>query len=310
MAQATRNGQLTFSDYVERALREGALWALVAVAVYLVLSLVSFHPEDPGWSHIGEVTQVSNAGGRTGAWFADASLYLFGYLAYLVPLMVTFSAWEVLRGRDEDAKPRSWLLAIRWTGFLLTLAAGCGFATIHFAVLGEHLANGTGGGLGTWVSGAMLERFGAGTEILLAAVLLVGFTLFSGVSWLSLLHTLWEGMLHVLRAAWFGLNGGLAALARSRSRVPSGLPQDLHLIDADDAVFAPEAPEAPAPWSWSGARPAMRLAPEPEPALAPESGPVLRTSRYPVSARPFRRRSGALRRGDDREGPPFRPAPR
>lgn len=81
MAQATRSGQLTFSDYVERALREGAMWALMCVALYLVLSLASYSPQDAGWSYVGETDRVTNAGGRTGAWFADAGLYLFGYFA-------------------------------------------------------------------------------------------------------------------------------------------------------------------------------------------------------------------------------------
>ncbi len=267
MAQATRSGQLTFSDYVERALREGAMWALMCVALYLVLSLASYSPQDTGWSYVGETARVTNAGGRTGAWFADAGLYLFGYFAYLLPLMIAFSAWVVFRGRADDARPRAWLLALRWIGFLLTLAAGCGYATMHLTALGADLANGLGGGLGQAVSSLMLERFGPGTEVLLAGILLVGFTLFSGVSWLTLLYWLGDGL---LQSACTLSTGTLSSLGQSLSWLRRGsrggeLPADLNLIDPVD--LARERAVADARGDW-----------QPEPAL---STPALEPQREP-----------------------------
>jgi len=253
MAQATRSGQLTFSDYVERALREGAMWALMCVALYLVLSLASYSPQDAGWSYVGETEQVRNAGGRTGAWFADVGLYLFGYFAYLLPLMVAFSAWVVFRGGAEDARPRTWLLALRWIGFLLTLTAGCGYAAMHFTALGADLANGPGGGLGQAVSGLMLERFGVGTEVLLGGVLLVGFTLFSGISWLALLYWLGDALLQAARGLGAWLAGTLKSLGRSlRHRrdaaAGSELPADLKLIDPADLALERAAAQAREDW--------------------------------------------------------------
>jgi DNA segregation ATPase FtsK/SpoIIIE, S-DNA-T family len=269
MAQATRSGQLNFSDYVERALREGAMWTLMCVALYLVLSLVTYAPDDPGWSYVGETSRISNAGGRTGAWFADVSLYLFGYFAYLVPLMVAFSAWVLFRGPEEEGAPRAWMLALRWIGFLLTLAAGCGFATMHFLALGTGLPNGSGGGLGHAVSGLMTERFGVGTEVLLAGVLLVGFTLFSGISWFALIESLGDGLLQGLRALGVGVAGGLSALARRRGEsVPTELPKDLQLIDAADLAPPRALADASAAWDWPQSEPMARVA-RPQ---QPESG--------------------------------------
>ena len=66
MAQATRHGHLTFSDHVERVLREGAMWTLMCVALYLVLSLASYAPDDPGWSYVGETAEVTEATEPTG----------------------------------------------------------------------------------------------------------------------------------------------------------------------------------------------------------------------------------------------------
>jgi len=261
MTQATRSGQLNFSDYVERALREGAMWTLMCVALYLVLSLVTYVPDDPGWSYVGETSRISNAGGRTGAWFADVSLYLFGYFAYLVPLMVAFSAWVLFRGREEEGAPRAWMLALRWIGFLLTLAAGCGFATMHFIALGTGLPNGSGGGLGHAVSGLMAERFGAGTEVLLAGVLLVGFTLFSGISWFALIESLGDGLLQGLRSLGSSVAGGLSALARRRgASVPTELPKDLQLIDAAELAPTRDAADASGAWDWPPSEAVARVA--------------------------------------------------
>jgi S-DNA-T family DNA segregation ATPase FtsK/SpoIIIE len=249
MAQATRSGQLTFSDYVERALREGAMWALMCVALYLVMSLASYSPEDPGWSYVGETNRVTNAGGRTGAWFADVGLYLFGYFAYLLPLMVAFSAWVVFRRREEDIRPRTWLLALRWTGFLLTLAAGCGLAAIHFAGLGVGLANGPGGGLGQAVGGIMRERFGLGTEVLLVGTLLVGFTLFSGISWQAFLYGMGDALLQglrVLSAAYYSIRSMINR--RRDAYAIAELPADLKLIDPSELAMERAAMDAEGGW--------------------------------------------------------------
>jgi DNA segregation ATPase FtsK/SpoIIIE, S-DNA-T family len=188
MGQATRYGQLTFTDHVERALREGSLWTLMCASIYLALSLISYSPQDPGWSYIGNDPQVANAGGRTGAWFADAALYLFGYLAYLLPFMIAWSAWLLFRWRGDEAEAKTWLLSLRWVGFLVTIAAGCGFASVNLAVEGDYLPNGAGGGFGLLVSGRMLEAFGlVGANLLLLGALFVSLTLFFSFSWLKLI---------------------------------------------------------------------------------------------------------------------------
>ncbi|WP_295385422.1 DNA translocase FtsK [uncultured Thiodictyon sp.] len=278
MAQATRSGQLTFSDYVERALREGAMWALMCVAFYLVLSLASYNPQDAGWSYVGETAGVTNIGGPTGAWFADVSFYLFGYFGYLIPLMLAFSAWVVFRGNPQEARPRTWLLALRWIGFVLTLGAGCGFATMHLAALGADLANGGGGGLGQAVSLLLRERFGAGSEVLLGGVLLVGFTLFSGVSWLALLDTLGDGLLAGARAIRGTLAEWFESLDRRRNAFGlAELPADLNLIDPDE-LAAERAAHADA-WERS-AEPVAR--PIPRPGNRPLPAPVAEAPPPPV----------------------------
>ncbi|MTW20911.1 DNA translocase FtsK [Allochromatium palmeri] len=253
MGQATRYGQLTFTDQVERALREGSLWILMCASLYLALSLISYSPHDPGWSYIGNDMQVTNAGGRTGAWFADAALYLFGYFAYLLPFMIAWSAWLLFRGRGEDTETKTWLLSLRWIGFLVTMAAGCGFASVNLAVQGDYLPNGAGGGIGLLVSGRMLEAFGAmGANLLLLGALFVSLTLFFGISWLKLIDLTGAVVLHGAELGWQRLSqlrpgrilhhSSGSPLTGTR-QPPRDLPQALSLIDPDAALsMLDEAP--------------------------------------------------------------------
>ena len=80
-----------------RGLRESALFVFSAIALYLCASLITYNSADPGWSHSDSGNIIANAGGVAGAWFADFFLYLFGYLAYLFPVMVGYCGWLTLQ---------------------------------------------------------------------------------------------------------------------------------------------------------------------------------------------------------------------
>ncbi|MGA7981226.1 MAG: DNA translocase FtsK 4TM domain-containing protein [Chromatiaceae bacterium] len=205
MVQATRVGQLSFGDYVQRAVREGAMWSLVCVALYLVLSLASYSPQDPGWSHVGHGDAVANAGGRVGAWFADVALYLFGLFAYLIPVMVAWSAYLVFRRPDPEPDTQVHLLALRWLGFIVTLAAGSALVSVHLAGLAHNLPNGIGGGLGLLIAERMTGIFSpTGATLFLSGIFLAGFTLFSGISWFVILDAIGAACLAAMRRgrAW------------------------------------------------------------------------------------------------------------
>jgi S-DNA-T family DNA segregation ATPase FtsK/SpoIIIE len=92
LRQASKTQQEIPVPHMHRRLREGAMLLLLAVGIYLLLSLVTFAAGDPGWSYTGTQREVSNAGGPVGAWIADVFLNLFGFLAYLLPLMVPGAA--------------------------------------------------------------------------------------------------------------------------------------------------------------------------------------------------------------------------
>jgi S-DNA-T family DNA segregation ATPase FtsK/SpoIIIE len=187
---------------VTKGLREGTLFVLSALAAYLLLSLSSYDTQDPGWSHQGPAHAIHNYGGVVGAWFADVFLYLFGYLAYLFPLMVGFSGWLVFRGRTAPGgKIDFHLLSVRWAGFLLTVASGCGLATLHFGTAPEALPLDAGGVFGNLVGDQLAALFSfTGATLFLLALFLTGVTLFTGLSWMSLMD--WTGRMTLLGAGW------------------------------------------------------------------------------------------------------------
>ena len=94
---AAGQGESGFSRHLKRGLVEGMVIALIALSMYLLLALISFDSRDPGWSYVGHVDAVRNAAGRAGAFSADLLLGLFGYMAYLFPVLVGFWAAKVLR---------------------------------------------------------------------------------------------------------------------------------------------------------------------------------------------------------------------
>ena len=227
MAQATRVDQLTLSDYLQRGIREAAMWALICVALYLVLCLASYAPQDPGWSHVGHSDQIRNAGGPFGAWFADVSLSLFGYFAYLIPVMVAWSAYLVFRRVDEEPETRLHRLAIRWLGFFLTLGASCAFVDVHLQQLHAGLPNGAGGGVGQLIGGYLTGAFSpSGATLFMAALFLAGFSFFSGLSWLMALDGVGLVTLKVLR-------GVRPTLAQLWPRGPRGGGRPLAYVDED-----------------------------------------------------------------------------
>ncbi len=172
---------------LNKRLREGAFLLLLAVSGYFVLSLATFSPEDPGWAFVGERRQALNGGGPAGAWFSSVLYSLFGWLAYLFPLIILWSGWLLFREREAHKERDYRLLVVRWGGFLLTLVAGTGLAAMHLPP-DDTLPAGPGGILGQAVQSALVDAVSfAGGSLFLLTLFLVGFTLFSGLSWVALM---------------------------------------------------------------------------------------------------------------------------
>lgn len=191
-------------------LREGALIAWLSVCVFLLVALSTYSETDPGWSHTGRSEQIDNAGGPAGAWLADVFFALFGFMAYLFPLLLGLRAWRVFRQhRHEPTQFDGVVFALRILGFVLVMISATSLVSLHYGHLPTILPMGWGGILGESVGNAAEAAFSYfGSTLILLAIFLFGLTVFTDISWLSLIDTLGKYALLVsdkvmaLVAAW------------------------------------------------------------------------------------------------------------
>ena len=176
---------------INQRLREAGMLLSFALAGYFLVAMVSYDVLDPSWSHSGSNTDISNFGGTAGAWIADLSFYLFGYLAFLIPTMLVYNGVILVKTRDLSAEVRYQMLVIRWSGFVLTLISGCALASLHFSVAEGTMPLDAGGIIGQIAGNYFSHGLGfIGATVLHLALFLSGLTLFTGVSWLALVDTL------------------------------------------------------------------------------------------------------------------------
>ena len=186
-----------------------ARWLLVGLAgMYLALVLWGFDRADPGWSHAAAADHIANPGGRVGAWLSDLLLYLFGFSAWWwVVLPFFLVAWGYHRLSHLFGGGRRPLL-IALTGFLLLLLASCGLEAMRFWSSKVALPMEPGGMLGFEVGRlvALFLGYTGGTMVLLVLAM-IGFSLFTGLSWITAAETtgiLIEGAVVGARSLWEG----------------------------------------------------------------------------------------------------------
>ncbi len=172
-----------------RLVRES--WWLLVVAAFLWLALVlaTYTKSDPGWSFSGTGAPVGNRGGAFGAWLADLLLYLFGLSAWwwVAAGVVLVVAGYRRIGRPDLALEHPLRLAV--PGFALVLLTSAGIEALRFYRLPATLPLAPGGAIGD-LAGNGLARFVGfnGATLLLLALFAVGWSLFSGMSWLRLME--------------------------------------------------------------------------------------------------------------------------
>jgi len=196
----------------QRGLREAVAILVAVVAILMFIALVTFHVSDPSWSHTGGYGQVRNAGGIFGAWFADITMFLFGYMAYVLPLGLGLIGWNAFKERNAVTVPI--LIFGRTAGLALLLVTACGLADLHVFVHRGDLPIGTAGGgvLGTWVAGSMVSVINSlGATLILLALLLGSITFVTGVSWFAIMERIGA---YTLRGARAVRRGVLNTIAR------------------------------------------------------------------------------------------------
>jgi len=187
-----------------RGLKESTLFLFIAMTAYLIISLFSYSPQDPAWSHTVSsslaIEKIVNLGGHFGALFSDITFYLFGYMAYFVPIMIAVTGWVIYRGSDKSAVFNGWYFSLRFFGFVLTIVTGCAISTMHFVEPSVPFPSeiGAGGILGQVISEQLQLWFNfVGSTLFLLTFFLVGITLFSHLSWFWLMDQIGGSVIFV-----------------------------------------------------------------------------------------------------------------
>ncbi|QNP40721.1 DNA translocase FtsK [Lysobacter solisilvae (ex Woo and Kim 2020)] len=176
----------------QRLMRDIALILIAPLLLYLMASLFTYSSTDPGLTHSGSLTApLHNVGGLVGAQVADGLLFLTGYVAFILPIMLGFIAWIALFGMDADGDGDADLgPALRLVGIVGFLVSATGL--LHLRAVGpDYFPAGAGGILGSLVGSSLLKGFGPmGANLFTLALFLISVTLATGLSWLTVMDKL------------------------------------------------------------------------------------------------------------------------
>lgn len=201
-------------------------------ALIALLALTSFDASDPGWSHTGVGEPIQNSVGRVGAWFADVTLSLFGYMAYLLPMVLGVGGWLLFRDERRVINAYRPFVFVRLIGVILMLASASGLADLHFGVPEGALPHNIFGGgiLGTAVAWRLVGFLHhLGTTLLLLAAFFSSMTLAFGTSWLQLIEVIGGAVVGVferMKGSMSSMSESHAELARIRE---ADRARELHL---------------------------------------------------------------------------------
>src|SRR5712671_6197032 len=186
---ASARAAARFTSAVSRGLRESAIIALGIVALVLLLALLTYSPDDPGFSFTGNSAPVHNRIGIIGAWLADLLFFLFGRPAFLFPLVLAVACWGLQRRMRADAAVSRVNTLVRTAGFVLVLVASCGLTTLHWQP--GALRQSAGGVVGSVVGGGLVAGLDfLGATLVMLAAWMAGLSLAFGVSWLTIMDRL------------------------------------------------------------------------------------------------------------------------
>lgn len=198
---------------------EVMLLVCTAFAVFMLVALASYHATDPGWSHVSTNPVVQNVTGQVGAWLADVFFSIWGYLAYVIPWLLVYSAWHYYhRLKNEEGWVFNQIdLLLRCLGFILIMICGCGLLAVLIDKPTWHLDILPGGVIGQLMELALVRAFNyTGAIMVMVTNLMIGITLLTSISWLHiaqwigsniryLLLLLFEKICSNMSSAWYNL---------------------------------------------------------------------------------------------------------
>ncbi|MBA2709757.1 MAG: DNA translocase FtsK 4TM domain-containing protein [Tatlockia sp.] len=181
-----KNPKTNLPIFFFKRISEGIFIFISACALFVLLSLCSYELTDPSWTHVSKVnSEIVNTGGQLGAYIADALYFLFGYLAFLLPLCAAYMSWFILKDHRALKLINRAALFLRTSGLIFLMIGGCGLLSLEPQIKAIDTFHSAGGVLGSFVSGGFEYAMSIkGATLLLLAIFLVGVTLLTGLSWI------------------------------------------------------------------------------------------------------------------------------
>ncbi|MEH6463731.1 MAG: DNA translocase FtsK 4TM domain-containing protein [Shewanella psychromarinicola] len=195
----TQENSLKTLSGLQRLL-EGGLILCCMVATYILLALSSFNPSDPGWSQSHFQGEIHNWTGAVGAWTADVLFYFFGFIAFLIPIMIATTGWFIFNRAHRLFEIDYFSVGLRIIGFILMLLALAALVSMN---ADDMFVFSAGGVAGDVIGQAMLPYFNKlGTTLLLMCFIGAGFTLATGISWLTIIELTGLGSIWCAKKLW------------------------------------------------------------------------------------------------------------
>ncbi len=182
-----------------RRLLEAMLILCSLFAIWLMAALLSFNPSDPSWSQTAWHEPIHNSGGAPGAWLADTLFFIFGVMAYTIPVIIIGGCWFAWRHQENDEYIDYFAVSLRLIGALALILTSCGLAAINADDIWYFASGGVIGSLLSTTLQPLLHS--SGGTIALLCIWAAGLTLFTGWSWVSIAEKLGGGILSVLTFA-------------------------------------------------------------------------------------------------------------
>ncbi|WP_247169510.1 DNA translocase FtsK [Escherichia coli] len=182
-----------------RRLLEALLILIVLFAVWLMAALLSFNPSDPSWSQMAWHEPIHNLGGMPGAWLADTLFFIFGVMAYTIPVIIVGGCWFAWRHQSSDEYIDYFAVSLRIIGVLALILTSCGLAAINADDIWYFASGGVIGSLLSTTLQPLLHS--SGGTIALLCVWAAGLTLFTGWSWVTIAEKLGGWILNILTFA-------------------------------------------------------------------------------------------------------------
>lgn len=141
---------------------------LSCLIIFVGIALFSYDAADPGYSHYNSWAVVRNMEGYVGAWTADILIFIFGVVAFALPVLITGLVIELIQGKSKDDFLTP---VVRCCGCIILVIATCSLASMHYPYQHKGVID-SGGVIGQNISWHLLGLMSN-----------VGATLWSSTAW-------------------------------------------------------------------------------------------------------------------------------